>query len=149
MRREDELLDIVRGSNPMMPPQDEMMDMPPEMPPGMEDPMMDPMEMEPGGDMNLPKSATVVEVQGNMVMLEADNGMPIKLSIDAFPIPPQEGMVMVQAVVEDISDGTMMASVNGMPVDLPLDGLQANFEIGDYFWMPEPPAGPEDLDMIG
>jgi hypothetical protein len=149
MRPEDELLDVVRGRNPMEPPGPEgPMDMPPDMPPEMPPDM--PMDMEPGGDMNVPKSAVVMQLEGDMVVLQAESGEMIRLPMDAFPIPPQEGMQMVQAVVEDIRDGMIFAAVGPTqePVELPIDSVQVPLEIGFYFWMPEMPSRPEDMAMM-
>ncbi len=146
MRTEDQLAQMVRSRNPMMPPG------PPDMPPGappsapqdmmMEEPMppeiMQEQQMEP----DLPKTATVMEVQGGTVILKDETGKTRKVPIGDFPIPPQEGMQMVQAVVGEIHDGMMVALVGPeqTPVELPTEGLQGTFEQGDYFWMPAPPS---------
>ncbi len=162
MRPEDELLRMVQGRNPMEGPPGMEQGMPDGMPPGMEQGMPPgpppempvdgpPEDMAPSGEMDLPKSAVVMEVQGNTVVLQAESGKMIKIPMADFPIPPQEGMQMVQAIVEDVRDGMLVALVGDQqtPVELPMEGMQGQFDVGDYFWMPAPPAGPEDLNMMG
>jgi hypothetical protein len=153
MRPEDELVRMVQGRNPMEAPpgmEEEMpVDGPPGPPPGPPEGM--PEDMAPSGEMDLPKSAVVMEVQGNTVVLQSESGKMIKIPMADFPIPPQEGMQMVQAIVEDVRDGMLVALVGDQktPVELPMEGMQGQFDVGDYFWMPAPPAGPEDLNMMG
>ena len=152
MRPEDELLKMVRGRNPMdlpeMPDEEMMMDegppmAPPDMPPdmGMEDQMMP--EAPPQAD--IPQSATVEEIRGSTVVLTSETGQPIELPLGAFPIPPQEGMRMVQAEVMDVGDGVIIAMVGNQEVELPLSEASEPFNVGDYFWLPEPPASPDEF----
>jgi len=149
MRPEDELVNMVRGRNPMMAPG------PPEGPPGgppadmmpPEPPPQEPM-MEQPVEPELPATATVMEIQGDTVILQDETGKMRKIPISDFPIPPQEGMQMVQATVENITDGMMTVAVGPekVPVDLPAN---ENFAVGDLFWMPAPPSGAPEAPPMG
>jgi hypothetical protein len=164
---EEELLNMVKGRNPMAPPAGPPTGppgggMPPEMPmdmgpqggPPMPPPGEMPMEAPPMGsemapqDMGaLPQTATVMAVEGEEVVLQDDSGKMRRVPIGAFPIPPQEGMQMVQAVVGDINNGVMTALVGPeqVPIELPIDNLTMPFNPGDMFWMPEPPQAPDSF----
>ena len=126
------------GAPPGMPPEPGM------VPPGM---MMEPDMAPPEEEMGLPGSAVVMEVAEGSVIVQDDTGQMRKVPLEAFPIPPTEGMPLVQAVVVEAGDGFIIAQAEtvGERVEIPTDALMMEFNVGDYFWLPEPPADPEQL----
>lgn len=120
--------------------------------PGMEAPEGDPLspETDPGEDVAppeavLPERATVMEMRGDTVVIQDDNGQMLRLPVDVFPFVPTEGMRLAQAVVVESTEDAIVAQVDGETVEIPADEVTMPFDVGDFFWMPEPPAGPEDL----
>lgn len=118
-------------------------DMGPPMPPP--DQMGPPME-EPMEEMtDLPESAQVLAIEGNDVVLQTDDGERRRVPMDAFPVVPTEGMIMVQAIVMEITPEMVIVDVGGEMVDFPADN--ANFEVGEYVWVPELPTSPDQLQL--
>ncbi len=159
MRPEDDLMQMLGGQDPMavnampIPPEMGMPGMGPEMPPemgmmpemgmpGM--PEMDPM-MENMAAPDLPEEATVESVEGDVAILMAENGQRLEVPLAAFPIEPREGMRLFQATVADKTDQGIVVMVAGEQIEIPNSQLQEEFEIGDYFWMPEPPKSADKL----
>lgn len=143
---EEDLLQMARQfrppteAQPPMAPEQVPMDMP------MGDFPMEDMPMDMGAEV-LPEFAMVMDIDGGLAILQDNNGRVLRVPLEAFPIPPEPGMNLVQAVVVDIADGVMVVDVGGMTMDLPMDSLMADFEIGEYFWLPEPPSSPEDMNV--
>ena len=168
MRPEDEMMRRLRGGNPMdiqgppMPPDAGPM---PPMPPGemgapmgdpmmgdpmmdqMQDPMMqDPMMDEVAMEASLPQTAVVDRIEGDSVTVTTEDGRTIQLPMSAFPIPPGEGMSLMQATVADVTDSGILVMVEGEQIEIPQAQLMAEFNIGDYFWMPmDVPTAPDEL----
>ncbi len=156
-RPEDDLMKMLQSDNPMdvdaqpIPNDLEMMlpenvmgnmpvvngEMPPDtLPPGQEE------EIAPS---DLPEEATVESVDSGYVVLIADNGQRLEVPLEAFPIPPKEGMVLYQATVAEKTKTGIMAVVRGEQIEIKDKQLQQEFEVGDYFWMPEPPKSADKL----
>lgn len=154
MRREDELLQMVQGRDPMAgagppmpgqgppmegPPMDQMMPMEPPMD-QMEPPMDDML------DQSLPQTGRVADIKGGTVHVIDENGTELQVPIDGFPFPPEVGMELVRAEVMSIEGDTMTAqlSTTGETVTLPMEMLKADFNQGEFFWMPAPPEAPPE-----
>ncbi len=119
-----------------------MMDTPVSPGPPPDAPMDMDMPMEPQG-MDLPETAVVMEVGPDEATLQLDSGETISVPLHSFPIPPSEGMRLVRAEVIEITGDMMIAEAGGQQVDFSLNELNDVFEIGDYFWLPEPPTTPD------
>jgi hypothetical protein len=81
----------------------------------------------------------------NEVVIQSDDGEKRSIPMDAFPVMPSEGMMLVQAIVMDVSEGGLVVDVQGEMLDLPADNM--NFEVGEYVWVPELPASPDQLQQ--
>ncbi len=128
-------------------PQEEEIGPPPEGV-GMEPPMSpDEFNIEPGitDEEGLPNTATVVGFEGNTVILRDEAGETLKVPLEAFPVPPEEGMELSRAVVSEVTGDVVVALVGQEQslVEIPVAELQDEFNVGDYFWMPQPPSSPE------
>ncbi len=133
---------------PMPPPGEP----PPPPGPGMEGPpppgldAMAPPE-EQAGIPDLPETATVEKVKGDVVHIVDDNGEQIQLPLDAFPFNPTEGMSLKRSIVVESTDNALVVQVgeDADLIEIPTDNIMADFKVGEYFWMPAPPAGPDEL----
>ncbi len=121
--------------------------------PGMpEEPAIDdlvPTEEDPGGiGPELPTYATVMDASGDSIVLQCDKGEVLRVHKEAFPFEPREGMHLMRAMVVEVTDDTVIARVGeerGM-VDIPTSRLDEDFDVGDFFWMPEPPTPPDEIE---
>lgn len=124
----------------------------PDMPDEMAAPPMPPegMQAEGGEEGQLPTSAAVMEVTGEHVVIIDDTGEQRRIPLDAFPIEPREGMLLERAMVVEVGDGKIFVRVGeerGV-IEISKHRLQRDFEVGDFFWMPEPPKPPEGVEEL-
>lgn len=125
----------------------------PPMPEGMQEGPPVPPEAMPGDgaeEGQLPENAAVTDVQDKHVVIIDDIGETRRIPKEAFAVEPHEGMLLTRAIVTQIGDGIVFAKVgdeHGV-VEISKSKLGSEFEVGDFFWMPEPPKPPEGLSEL-